>query len=233
MEVGTHSALHRRLATGYGETEGNRHGVDEFLAIIDDTNWSEECWANRGLRDSLAERNIYDADIELIEIGTDVFGRFECSGSGENVGCYAHPDGWVAVVTFTVLDRLDRWDRVVVELVFVRIIFVYLDLTILLVEPRESNIVDSGDHDLLRVEELNNFVPDLFLHAILSKRMIVRDGKQAHESPTFFRASRLLVDIRRIPVDKLRSATIFTYTSIVLMGFDLARMHLEGSYGEL
>jgi len=157
VEVGTHSALHRRLETGDGETESNRDGVDEIFAMVDDTNWSEEGWANRGLGDCLAVRDIYISDIEPVEEGTDAFGRFECSGSGESVGCYAYPDGRVAVVTVTVLDRLDRWDRVVAELLFITVVLslvlVYLDLPILLlVEPGESNKVDTGGLDLLVVE---------------------------------------------------------------------------------
>lgn len=157
VEVGTHSTLHRRLETGNGETESNGDGVDELPAMVDDTNWSEEGWANRGLGDCLTVRDIYISDIEPVEEGTDAFGRVECSGSGESVGCYAHPDGWVAEVTVTVLDRLDRWDRVVVVLFFIAValslVLVNLNLPVLLlVEPGESNKVDTGNLDLFVVK---------------------------------------------------------------------------------
>lgn len=157
MEEWSHSALHCRLETGDGETESNRDGVDEIFAMIDDTNWSEEGWANRGLGDCLAVRDIYISDIEPVEEGTDAFGGVECSVSGESVGCYTNPDGRVTVVTVTVLDRLDRWDRVVVEVFFITVVLalvlVYLDLPVLLLfEPGESNKVDTGDLDLLVVE---------------------------------------------------------------------------------
>lgn len=156
VEVWTHGALHCRLETGDGETESNRDGVDEIFAIIDDTNWSEEGWASRGLGDCLAVRDIYISGIELVEEGTDVFGRFECSGSGESVGCYAYPDGWVAVATVTVLDRLDRCDRVVVEVfitVVLSLVLAYLYLPVfLLFEPGESNKINTGGLDLLVVK---------------------------------------------------------------------------------
>lgn len=156
-EVGTHSTLHRRLETGDGETESNGDRVDELPVMVDDANWSKEGWANQGLGDCLAVRDIYISDIEPVEEGTDAFGRVERSGSSESIGCYAHPDGRVAVVTVTVLDRLDRWGSVIVEHFFIAVVLslvlVNLDLPVLpLVQPGESNKVDTGGLDLLVIE---------------------------------------------------------------------------------
>lgn len=159
VEVWSHCALHCRLETGDGEAESDRDGVDEIFAMVNETNWSEEGWANRGLRDCLAVRDIYISDIEPVEEGTDALGGIECSVSGESVGCYAYPDGRVAVVTVAVLDRLDRWDRVVVEVFFTTVVLslvlVHLNLNLpvlLLFEPGESNKVDACGLDLLLVE---------------------------------------------------------------------------------
>ena len=156
VEVRSHSTLHRGLQARDRKTERDGDIVDDLLERLAVFNGREENWpvTGRGLGDCFAICDVDFGDIETVEVGANIFGYVERSGSGESTGHYTHPDGRIGGVTVAVFDRHDGSHGVVVEIFFiVVVVLVLLDLLVLLlVEPGESNKVDTCGFDTLCVE---------------------------------------------------------------------------------
>jgi hypothetical protein len=148
-----------RLTTGDRKTEGDRDIVDDVLERVTVFGGGEKGWTVTGQRlvDGLTISNVDVLDMERVEEGTDVLGGVVRNATGESVGQDPDPDRWVGVVTNSVLDGLDAWDVVVVEVfllrIFVLVVLVILDLPVrLLVQPGEPNEIDGCDFDSPLVE---------------------------------------------------------------------------------
>lgn len=155
MEIGTHSALHRRLEASDGETKSNGERINETLAITKDPNGGKEGRASRKIGNCLAVRDIYISDIELLEEGADAFGHIERDGGSESVGYYTHPDGWIAVVTLAILGGYNKRDIIVAENFIIGVVSPTLSNVnhpVLLIEPCKSNKVNTGEPDRLCIE---------------------------------------------------------------------------------
>ena len=151
-----------RFGTEQVTTDGD--GKEPVAGIVDDLlerlavfNGREESWpvTGRGLGDCLAICDVDFGDIETVKEGANIFGYVERSGSGESTGRYTHPDGGVGGVTVAVFDRHDGSHGVIVEIFFIAIVVLVLALdllVLLLVEPGESNKVDTCGFDILCVE---------------------------------------------------------------------------------
>ena len=123
----------------------------------------EKGWTVTGQRlvERLTVSNVDVLDVERVEEGTDVLGGVVRNAAGESVRQDPDPDSRVGDVTVSVLDGLDAWDVVVVQVLLFRIVvlvvlvvvLVVLDLPVrALVQPSELNEIDRCDFDPLLVE---------------------------------------------------------------------------------
>ena len=160
-EVGSKRSLHARLETLDGQTESNGDVVDHRLQSVTFLDGTIKGWPGQELELLLAERDVDVLDFEPVEVVTDSFGYIVRTGSGERIGQHTDPDSRVADETIAVLNRRDGCDFVVfadVKYLILRIVALLLLLVVVdhlawpLVEPRESNKVDSGGFDILFVE---------------------------------------------------------------------------------
>lgn len=145
-----------------GQTESNGDIVDRRLQTVTFLDGTVKGWPGQELELLLAERDVDVLDLEPVEVVTDSFGYIVRTVSGERIGQHTDPDSRVADETIAVLDRRDGCDFVVfadVEYLILRIVALPLLFLIVvdhlawpLVEPHESNKVDSGGFDVLFVE---------------------------------------------------------------------------------